>query len=89
MADVPQRIWACPGYNGDIDGKTWDDGICGTYPDGSDGERPYILATPEALTSQPEVQALIRAAELRGKRAAMDAIHAAVLALSQEIEAGE
>lgn len=47
------------------------------------------LYAPETPTLASEPQDSLRAAELRGKRAAMDAIHAALLALSQEIEAGE
>lgn len=57
--DAPKRIWAAPDH-GDwgFDSGEWD-----TRPDHLPAHRlRYILATPEALSDAPEVQALIAAA---------------------------
>ena len=69
MADVPQRIWAwvyADPWGNELRWFEWQDHT----PD--DDEAEYILATPEALAAQPEVQALIRAAKAEGMREAAD-----------------
>ena len=56
---APERIWAVPSIGG-----AWDHGLGMWSPDetGVSSEETYILATPDALSRAPEVQALIRAA---------------------------
>ena len=65
MTDAPERIWAVIGYakGTDIRGE-FASSVTSFWRD----QKPvsYILATPEALASSPEVAALIAEARLEG-----------------------
>ena len=69
MTDAaPKRIWAWYLHN-----KMRNDAMEGGWTASPDKrEHAYILVTPEALASSPEVAALIREAEARGMERAAE-----------------
>ena len=80
MTDAaPKRIWAWYLHN-----KMRNDAMEGGWTASPDKrEHAYILVTPEALASSPEVAALIREAEARGMERA--AARARVYASNHEL----
>ena len=71
MTDAPNRIWAWQWllpYPSAQNGKTTWSSVA--YPEEQDVAQ-YILATPEALATSPEVAKLVAEAEARGMERAM------------------